>query len=102
MLPIEVKTQQQKIDQVRIVPRKGFYLVEVVYDKAVKQASLNPTYYAGIDIGVNNLAALASNKPGFHPVVINGRPVKSTNQFYNKRRAALQHKLGQNGTTARM
>src|SRR5260370_7563 len=27
MLPIEVKTQQQNIDQVRIIPRKGFYVV---------------------------------------------------------------------------
>ncbi len=51
---------------------------------------------------MNNLAALASNKPGFRPVVVNGRPVKSTNQYYNKRKAELQHKLGQTGTTARM
>jgi putative transposase len=102
MLPISIKTRVTDIDQVRIVPRKGFYVIEVIYEQAVVQAPVNPAYYAGIDIGVNNLAALASNKPGFHPVVINGRPVKSTNQFYNKRRAALQHKLGQNGTTARM
>ncbi len=68
----------------------------------MKQAPVNPAYYAGIDLGVNNLVALASNKPGFHPVVINGRPVKSTNQFYNKRKAELQHKPGHTGTTARM
>jgi putative transposase len=74
----------------------------VVYEQAVKQTAVNPAYYAGIDLGVNNLVALASNKPGFHPVVINGRPVKSTNQFYNKRKAELQHKLGTTGSTARM
>ena len=74
----------------------------MVYEKAAKQAPVNPAYYAGIDIGLNNLAALASNKPGFSPVVVNGRPVKSTNQFYNKRKAELQHKLGHTGTTARM
>src|SRR6266700_3527383 len=103
MLAIEVKTQHaESIDQVRIIPRKGFYVVEVVYEQAVKQAPVNPAYYAGIDIGVNNLAALASNKPGFPPVVVNGRPVKSTNQFYNKRKAALQKKLGTIGTTQRM
>jgi len=51
---------------------------------------------------MNNLAALASNKPGFQSVVVNGRPVKSTNQFYNKRRAELQKKLGHTGTTKRM
>jgi putative transposase len=103
MLAIEIKTlHAEHIDKVRIVPRKGFYVVEVIYEQAVKQTPVNPAYYAGIDLGVNNLVALASNKPGFIPVVVNGRPVKSTNQFYNKRRAELQHKLGHTGTTARM
>jgi IS605 OrfB family transposase len=102
MLPIEVQTKQKDIDQVRVVPRKGFYVVEVVYGKAVKQASVNPAYYAGIDIGMNNLGALTSNKPAFQAVVVNGRPVKSMNQFYNKRKAELQKQLGHTGTTKRM
>src|SRR5256886_11257019 len=102
MLPITVKTKQKDIDQVRIVPRKGFYVVEIVYKKAVKQAPVNPAYYAGIDIGMNNLVALTSNKPGFQSVVVNGRPVKSVNQFYNKRKAELQKQLGHTGTTKRM
>ena len=102
MLAIEVQTKHKDIDQVRIVPRKGFYVIEVVYGKAVKQAEVNPAYYAGIDIGMNNLVALTSNKPGFVPVVVNGRPVKSTNQYYNKRKAELQKRLGHTGTTKRM
>jgi putative transposase len=102
MLSIEVQTKQKDIDQVRIVPRKGFYVVEVVYGKEVKPAPVNPAYYAGIDIGMNNLVALTSNKPGFRPVVVNGRPVKSINQFYNKRKAELQSQLRRKGTTKRM
>ncbi len=102
MLPIEVQTKQKNINQVRIVPRKGFYVVEVVYEKEVKQASVNPAWYAGIDIGMNNLVALTSNKPGFQSVLVNGRPVKSVNQFYNKRKADLQKQLGHTGTTQRM
>lgn len=103
MLPIEVKTHHAKhLDQVRIVPRKGYYVVEVVYEQAATQVPVNPAYYAGIDLGVNNLAALASNKPGFMPVIVNGRPARSTNQFYNKRKAELQQQLGHPGTTARM
>jgi putative transposase len=89
MLPIEVQTKQKDIDQVRIVPRKGFYVIEVVYGKEVKQAPVNPAYYAGIDIGMNNLVALTSNKPNFKSIIVNGRPVKSINQFYNKRKAEL-------------
>ncbi len=102
MLPISVKTQHTDIDQVRIVPKKGFYVVEVIYEQEPVQAEVNPAFYAGIDMGMNNLVALASNKPGFRPVVVNGRPVKSTNQFYNKRKAELQKKLGKTGTTKRM
>lgn len=101
-LSISIKTQHTDIDQVRIVPKKGYYVVEVIYEQAPVQAPVNPAYYAGIDIGMNNLVALASNKPGFQPVVVNGRPVKSTNQFYNKRKAELQKKLGTTGTTPRM
>src|SRR5215472_3819208 len=91
-LSITVKTKQdpKAINEVRIAPRKGFYVVEVVYTKGEKQAKLNKKYIAGIDLGVNNLVALASNKPGFIPVVVNGRPVKSMNQFYNKKRAEMQ------------
>jgi len=102
MLAIEVQTKQKDIDQVRIVPRKGYYVVEAVYGKEVKQAPVNPAFYAGVDIGMNNLVALTSNKPGFQSVVVNGRPVKSTNQFYNKRKAELQKQLGHTGTTKRM
>jgi len=102
MLAIEVKTKQKDIDQVRIVPRKGFYVVEAVYSRQEKQAPVNPAYYAGIDIGINNLVALTSNKPGFRSVVVNGRPVKSMNQFYNKRKAELQSQLRRKGTTKRI
>ena len=102
MLAIEVKTKQKNINQVRIVLRKGFYVIEAVYEQEEKQAPVNPAYYAGIDIGMNNLVALTSNKPGFRPVVVNGRPVKSVNQFYNKRKAELQSQLRRKGTTKRM
>lgn len=101
-LAVSVHTQQKDVAQVRIVPRKGYYVVEVIYEQKPIQVPVNPAYYAGIDLGINNLVALASNKPGFHPVVVNGRPVKSINQFYNKRKAELQKKLGTTGTTARM
>src|SRR5204863_9458241 len=43
-----------------------------------------------------------SNEPGFVSVLVNRRPVKSVNQFYDKRKAELQSKLGHTGTTVRM
>jgi transposase len=84
-LPITVTTCQKKIKQVRIVPRKGFYVIEVIYEQETAQAKGNSASYAGIDIGIDNLVALTSNQPGFVPVLVNGRPVKSVNQFYVRR-----------------
>jgi putative transposase len=92
-LPMRIQTNHQNVDQVRVIPRAGFYVVEVVYEQAPVQAEVDPTLYAGIDIGVDNLATLTSNKKGFVPRLVNGRPVKSINQFYNKRKAELDEKL---------
>ena len=102
MLDIAVKTKQTNIQQVRIVPRIGFYVVEVIYERAIVPAVVDPALRAGVDIGIDNLAAIASDKLGFVPRVVNGRPIKSINQFYNKRKAELQSRLGCPGTTARM
>ncbi len=102
MLPITVQTKQARIAQVRIVPRIGFYVVEVVYECQEAAPSGHPRLYAAIDIGVDNLAAITTNKKGFVPRLVNGRPIKSTNQFYNKRKAELQEAVGTTGTTARM
>ncbi len=89
-LGIQIQTKQTTVKQARIVPRNGHYVVEVIYSKEPEQASVDPSLYAGIDIGLNNLATLTSNKIGFVPRVVNGRPVKSINQWYNKERARLQ------------
>ena len=102
MLPIEITIHHREINQVRIVPRSGFYVIEVVYEHEQPKSAVDPALYAGIDIGMDNLAALTANQPGFVPVLVNGRPMKSTNQFYNKRKAALQSKYGHPGTTKRM
>jgi putative transposase len=101
-LDIRVQTRQTRIAQVRIVPKSQFYVVEVVYEKDVEPAAVDAALVAGIDVGLNNLAAITSNKPGFVPVLVNGRPVKYINQGYNKRRAELQAKLGKPGRTKRM
>src|SRR5215472_9561423 len=101
-LAIEVQTAHQTVKQARIVPRIGFYVVEIVYSRAASAPSGNPALYAAVDLGVNTLAALTSNKVGFAPRLVNGRVLKSYNQFYNKRRAELQEALGHEGTTAHM
>src|SRR5258708_5296394 len=80
MLPISVKTKHKDIDQVRVVPRNGYYVVEVIYTKEPVQAHVDPSFCVGIDLGVTNLAAIASNREGFAPRLVNGRPLKAWNQ----------------------
>jgi putative transposase len=99
-LDITIETQQTTFDQVRIVPRKTHYVVEVVYTVPVQPADVDPERVASIDIGLDNLATVTSNQPGFVPLLVNGRPLKSINQFYNKERARLQSHLPDGQTTS--
>jgi putative transposase len=94
-LAISVKTTQhpESIDQVRVIPKKGCYVVEVVYTKEPIQAKVDPSFCVGIDLGVTNLAAIASNREGFVPRLVNGRPLKAWNQWYNKRIKELKKQL---------
>lgn len=93
-LGLIVKTKQTDIAQVRIVPKKTHYVVEVVYNVEPESPELDYTLIAGIDLGLDNLAVVTSNKQGYKPLVVNGKPLKSINQFYNKRKAELQSILG--------
>ncbi len=101
-LPIMVKTEQRQVQQVRIVPKIGYYTVEVVYEKQAQPATVDPALYAGLDPGVTNLAAIASNKEGFIPRIVNGRPLKAWNQWYNMRMAELRHQEGTDYFTRQM
>ena len=92
-LAISVKTKQPCIKQVRIVPKNGFYVVEVVYEREPIPAQVDLAFCVGIDLGVTNLAAIASNRVGFAPRLVNGRPLKACNQWYNKRIKGLRKLL---------
>jgi len=90
MLPIEIQTKHKDIHQVRIVPRNGYYVVEVIYSKKAVQAKVDPSFCVGIDLGVTNLAAITANRAGWVPRLVNGRPIKSVNQWYNKHMKELK------------
>ncbi len=92
MIPTKI-TDWKKIDQLRIVPRTGFYVVEVVYQREAVSKHVDTTLVAAIDVGVNVLAAITSNKPGFVPRLVSGKPIKSLNQHYNKQREHHQKRL---------
>ena len=84
-----------RIRGARIIPRGVGYTLEIIYDKQVKEApdwlkrGSKPSRALGIDLGVDNLLA-TTNNIGTPPLVFRGGPVKSMNQYFNKRRAELQ------------
>ena len=85
-----IKTKVKKIKVVRIIPRSKHHIVEVVYEKdIIEHINLNKDLYLSIDLGVNNLVTCIDNTD-CQPFIINGRIIKSINQYYNKRKAKLQ------------
>jgi putative transposase len=92
-LDIRVETRQTGIDPVRIVPHAFYHVVEVVYERSVTSAEVDPARVAALDIGLNTLATVTTNQPGLVPFLVQGRPLKAINQWYNKRRARLQAKV---------
>jgi putative transposase len=89
-LPITIETEHTVVDQVRIVPRNSYYVVEVIYTKEPVQANVDPSFCVAIDLGVTNLAAITANRAGWVPRLVNGRPIKACNQWYNKRMKELK------------
>jgi IS605 OrfB family transposase len=64
----------------------------VIYHKAEAAPVVDNGRHCGIDVGLNNLFAVAFNS-GEEPLLVNGRPLKSINQLYNKKRAQMQSEL---------
>ena len=94
---ISLSTNQRAVQQVRIVPKSSHYVIEVIYNKTEKQHIPNGKI-AAIDLGINNLATTTFNFKQ-EPIIINGRPLKSINQFYNKEKAKAMSYIGDKGSS---
>ena len=78
-----IKTNVSNCQQVRIIPRNKYLIIEIVYNIDVPNTKEDNFKYVGIDIGLDNLATLTNNCE--YPFkLINGRKLKSVNKFYNK------------------
>lgn len=78
--------------QTRIVPKGNIYILEIVYETEIQEPKEFNNKILGIDLGVNNFATLTNNI-GMKPIVINGRVVKSINQYWNKQLAKYESDL---------
>lgn len=75
---------------------KCFKIYEVEEPKLKKDNSR----YFSIDPGLNNIVSIYNNI-GIRPLLYNGRPIKSINQYYNKTRAKLRSELPKNVRTSK-
>jgi putative transposase len=64
-----------------IVPRNNQYIIEVVYEIKDVDLKQDNNKYCAIDLGINNLATLTFNQKDVKPIIINGKPLKSINQY---------------------
>lgn len=80
----------EKINQIRLVPTNQTFCLEVVYSISVESDLLSDNgRYMSIDLGLDNLATVVTNI-GINPIIINGKGLKSDNQYYNKKKAHYQ------------
>ena len=91
-IKLPIHTNLSSFQQIRLVPKTGYVQVEIIYNKEINDNRLDQTRAIGIDLGLNNLMAITSNIGNISNLV-NGRPLKSINQYYNKKKAHLMSLL---------
>lgn len=79
-----LKTKINNLQQVRIIPKDNYIVIEVVYKIENIKQLIDNNRYIGIDLGLDNFATITNNC-GLIPLVINGKGLKSINQYYNKK-----------------
>ena len=90
-----ITTKVSIIKQVRLIPATACFIVEIVYEKDIRQVEIEQGSVAAIDLGLDGFVTFLDNQ-GYQPFIINGKGAKSYNQFYNKRKASLQSQLPEN------
>lgn len=80
----------KKVREIRIIPKANarFFEIQYIYEAEYIQRNLNKNNALALDLGINNLVtAVSSNGKSF---IIDGRKLKSINQWSNKENARLQ------------
>lgn len=98
-LNLAIPTRVQNPTCVRIIPKLGVFVIDVIYE--VSEVPLKRTgNYAAIDLGVDNLASVTFSN-GVNPLLVKGSKLKSINQGYNRLIAKAKSKLPTNQRTSK-
>ena len=91
---LPIKTKLTSLQELRLVPKQGCIEIQIFYKTKISPVDLDYNKAVGIDIGIDNLMAVTSNE-GSISHLVNGRPLKSINQYYNKTYAEIVSKLAE-------
>lgn len=80
----------KKIKEIRIIPKAGarFFEMQYIYEADCIDRNLDKNHALALDLGVDNLVTAVSDTG--KSFIIDGRRLKSINQWYNKYNANLQ------------
>ena len=81
-----LKSKVNNLQQVRFIPKDKYIVAEVVYKIDDVKELIDNDRYIGIDLGLDNFVTITNNCE-LIPLVINGKGLKSINQYYNKQMA---------------
>lgn len=84
-IKIPTKVPKDQIRFVEITPKNDYFLITVGYRVEVETKEPEYERVAFVDPGLNNLMTVTSTE--FEPIIYNGKPLKSINQYYNKQKA---------------
>lgn len=87
---IPPKLVDKKIKEIRIIPKSKarFFEIQYIYEVKEIQSKVDKNKALAIDFGINNLATCVTSTG--NSFIIDGRKLKSINQWHNKENARLQ------------
>lgn len=82
--------KDKRMKEIRIIPKSKarFFEIQYTYEKDIIQRNLNTDNVLALDLGINNLVTAVSTEG--KTFIIDGRKLKSINQWFNKENARLQ------------
>ena len=82
--------ENKKIKEIQIIPKFNarFFEIQYTYEIQEEDIQLNTNNALAIDLGVNNLCTCVTNTG--KSFILDGKKLKSINQFFNKQNARLQ------------
>ena len=88
--PIKIPQKEydfSQFQQVRLIPKKRYIKVEIIYNKECVNSDLDASKSMGIDLGLDNLVTCVLEDKTF---IVSGKILKSINRLYNKTKAKLK------------